>query len=140
MIYYLVFGYIVLFLFLRHLGRDFDKPLYWITLISLFIFSSLRYEVGCDWDTYEIIFDLFSFDQSDGSLGIRNAFLTGEFLYLGSIGAIKYLGLPYETLNIITGLIFFLGIHSLAQRQPNPLLFLVLSFPILIINMPMAGI
>lgn len=140
MIYYLVFGYIVLFLFLRHLGRDFDKPLYWVTLISLFIFSSLRYEVGCDWDTYEIIFDLFSFDQSDGSLGIRNAFLTGEFLYLGSIGAIKYLGLPYETLNIITGLIFFLGIHSLAQRQPNPLLFLVLSFPILIINMPMAGI
>lgn len=35
---------------------------------------------------------------------------------------------------------FFIGLHALARRQPNPLTFLVLAFPILIINMPMSAI
>ena len=140
MIYYLVFGYGILFLFLRHFGKKLDRPLYWTTIVALFCFSSLRFEVGCDWDTYKTLFDLFSLDGSDGSLKFQSAIVTGEFLYLGTIWLIKFLGLPYETLNIITSLIFFSGIHVLAQRQPNPLLFLVLAFPILIINMPMAGI
>ena len=102
-------------------------------------FSSLRFEVGCDWDTYKVLFDSFSLDDS-GSFRFQTAIVTGEFLYVGSIWLIKFLGLPYETLNIITSLIFFSGIHVLAQRQPNPLLFFVLAFPILIINMPMSGI
>ena len=35
---------------------------------------------------------------------------------------------------------FFWGIHVFAKRQPDPLSFLILTFPILIINMPMSGI
>ena len=108
MIYYL-FGY-VLFLFLRHFGKKLDRPLYWITIVTLFCFSSLRFEVGCDWDTYKVLFDSFSLDDS-GSFRFQTAIVTGEFLYVGSIWLIKFLGLPYETLNIITSLIFFSGIH-----------------------------
>ena len=41
---------------------------------------------------------------------------------------------------MISSAIFFVGIHFLARRQPDPLGFLVLLFPVLIINMPMSGI
>jgi hypothetical protein len=49
-------------------------------------------------------------------------------------------GLPYPSINVLTSAIFFLGVHALAKRQPDPLGFLILLFPILIINMPMSGI
>ena len=50
------------------------------------------------------------------------------------------MGLPYPVANIASSAVFFLGVHVLARRQPDPLGFLVLLFPILIINMPMSGI
>ena len=50
------------------------------------------------------------------------------------------MGLPYPVANIASSAVFFLGVHILARRQPHPLGFLVLLFPILIINMPMSGI
>ena len=50
------------------------------------------------------------------------------------------MGLPYPVANIASSAVFFVGIHVLARRQPDPLGFLVLLFPILIINMPMSGI
>ncbi len=50
------------------------------------------------------------------------------------------MGLSYPGANIASSAVFFLGIHVFARRQPDPLGFLVLLFPILIINMPMSGI
>ena len=51
------------------------------------------------------------------------------------------MGLPLPSFAIsLSSAIFFLGVHVLARRQPDPLGFLVLLFPILIINMPMSGI
>ncbi len=50
------------------------------------------------------------------------------------------MGLPYPVANIASSAVFFVGVHVLARRQPDPLGFLVLLFPILIINMPMSGI
>ena len=50
------------------------------------------------------------------------------------------MGLPYPVANIASSAVFFLGVHVLARRQPDPLGFLVLMFPILIINMPMSAI
>jgi uncharacterized membrane protein YdcZ (DUF606 family) len=52
----------------------------------------------------------------------------------------NWLGLPYPWINVFSSLIFFYGVHILARRQPDPMAFLVLLFPILIINMPMSGI
>src|SRR5690606_32628262 len=33
-----------------------------------------------------------------------------------------------------------LGVHTLAKKQPDPLSFLILLYPVLILNMPMSGI
>ena len=46
----------------------------------------------------------------------------------------------YPWLNVLTSAIFFLGLHFFARRQPDPFGFLILTFPLLIINMPMSGI
>jgi len=53
---------------------------------------------------------------------------------------IQNMGWPYPVANVASSAIFFVGVHVLARRQPDPLGFLVLLFPILIINMPMSGI
>ena len=49
-------------------------------------------------------------------------------------------GLDYPYLNLVMAIPFFWGLVALARRQPDPLAFLVLSFPVLIINMPMSAI
>ena len=63
----------------------------------------------------------------------------------GSIGRCRHsihrdADFAYPWLNVISSAIFFVGIHVLARRQPDPLGFLVVLFPVLIINMPMSGI
>jgi len=55
-------------------------------------------------------------------------------------GSIRDVGMLYPTANIVANAIFFAGVHVLARRQPDPLGFLVLLFPILIINMPMSAV
>ena len=63
-----------------------------------------------------------------------------EPIWWAILGGIRNMGLPYPVTNIISSAIFFLGVHVLARRQPDPLGFLILLFPILIVNMPMSGI
>ena len=41
---------------------------------------------------------------------------------------------------MISSFTFFFGAHYMAQRQQNRIAFLILLFPVLIINMPMSGI
>ena len=48
--------------------------------------------------------------------------------------------LPYPYMYIPFSIVFFIGIHILARRQPDPMGFLILLFPILIINMAMSGV
>jgi hypothetical protein len=61
-------------------------------------------------------------------------------LFWVSLRVLNILNLPYPSINILSSLLFFIGINALAKRQQNPLVFLVLIFPILIINMPMSAI
>ena len=48
--------------------------------------------------------------------------------------------IQYFWMNVISSTIFFFGAHMMARQQPNRLAFIVLLFPVLIINMPMSGI
>ena len=43
-------------------------------------------------------------------------------------------------LNVFVAAVFFLGVNQLARRSPDPLGFLIMLFPILIINMPMSAL
>ncbi len=109
-------------------------PVYWMVLIGLFLFSAFRYEVGCDWYSYARHYQRGSWLQ-------YNEVLTGrEPLWWGLQIAVSRLGLPYPAVNVVSSAIFFAGVHVLARRQPDPLGFLVLLFPVLIVNMPMSAV
>lgn len=110
------------------------KQAYIVILIGLFLFSAFRYQVGCDWSGYYFQYNIAAdFDWST---------LTqiSEPIWWATLAWINASGLPYPVANVISSAIFFAGIHIIARRQPDPLGFLVLLFPILIINMPMSGI
>jgi hypothetical protein len=107
---------------------------YFLVLIGLFLFSAFRYAVGCDWSGY--------YNQYLVAKNIDWSYITNprEPIWWAFLGWVRDMGLPYPVVNIVSSLIFFIGVHVLARRQPDPLGFLVLLFPILIINMPMSTI
>lgn len=107
---------------------------YVILLAFLFAFVAFRFEVGCDWRGY-----LYQFWAAE-TMSWKDALFEQEPLWWLIIKAQLQLGLSYPWLNVIAAAIFFLGLHTLAKKQPDPFGFLVLLFPILIINMPMSGI
>lgn len=110
------------------------KQVYFIIFLSLFMFSAFRYQVGCDWSGY--------YHEYLVAAGFDWSTLTTyrEIIWWAMLSWINASGLPYPVVNVISSAIFFVGVHILARRQPDPLGFLVLLFPILIINMPMSGI
>ncbi len=105
--------------------------LYPIVLLLLFLFSAFRFEVGCDWSGYLNQFEL----QSVNTLAV--ALQQNEPLWWAIMEGIIRLGLPYPWVNVVASVIFFAGMHALARRQPDPLGFLILLYPILIIDMAM---
>lgn len=107
--------------------------LFYVLIIFLFFFSALRYEVGCDWYGYQYQWRF---------VGTGNDFpntLT-ELLWWRLLSLLQYFNFSYISLNVTSSMIFFAGAYILARRQYDPLGFLILLFPILIINMPMSGI
>lgn len=126
----------VLFLLRYALARahGLSRQLYYPFLLALFLFAAFRFEVGCDWSGY-----LNQWYVQEYST-YQDALLRSSPAWWSMIQGLQDLGLSYPWLNVASSAIFFLGVHALARRQPDPLGFLVLLFPILIINMPMSGI
>ncbi len=133
MTYYLTYVGLLLTAYLGGSGATVRQSLYWASLLGLFVFSGFRYEVGCDWSGYW-------FNFITPIRGYYEAFTWSEPGHWSLIYFLRQTGLPYPYLNVATSAIFFVGLHALARRQPNPLAVLALAFPILIINMPMSGI
>lgn len=111
-----------------------SKNIYYVVLLTLFLFSAFRYQVGCDWEPYYNIFWKASDFKLSYIIGSREPFFWMSIILLHEIN------FSYIYINVICSAIFFIGVHILARRQLDPLSFLVLIFPILIINMPMSGI
>jgi len=108
--------------------------MYYFVLFAIFLFSALRYEVGCDWISYGMFLK-----NMEKFTWLQNMSRRDPLFWL-MFDSVNQLNLAYPFVNIFSSIIFFIGIHSLARRQPNPLAFLVVLFPILIINMPMSAI
>lgn len=108
--------------------------LYPFVFITLFLFSAFRFEVGCDWAGY-----INQWNQQKYSM-LEAALLNAEPTWWVLIHGLQSFNLSYPWLNVVPSAIFFSGLHVLARRQPDRLGFLVLLFPILIINMPMSAI
>ena len=114
-------------------GQSIQKLTYWFILLALSIFVGFRLNVGCDFNTYLLHFSFGTeraFDQAFISLD------PGHWLL---ISFLNFLEFHPQSLNLVASILFFIGLHSLAKLQPDRLAFLVLCFPILIINMPMAA-
>jgi hypothetical protein len=132
MIYYAVFASL---LGLRLSNSGYRTGLtYWLVLLGLYLFSALRWEVGCDWSNYIYNFDTQKYASFSDAMSQPNP---AHWLLLE---VMDLLGLDYVWLNIVTSGIFFAGLHSIARRSPAPLAVLVLAFPVLILNMPMSAV
>ena len=101
----------------------------------LFLFSGFRFQVGCDWSNYLLQYEGYRFTQWESILPTFT-----EPFYIAILRLIYFLDLPFMWLNATFAGIFFYGVNKLALRQNDPLAFLILLFPILILNMPMSGI
>ena len=134
MTYYLVYASLLLCGLLSS-GRPSNRvALYYLCLVGLFFFVGFRYKVGCDWDGYLNIF------QGATRQTLANALESGEPAF-GAINVfLHYYELEYPYVNVIASAGFFLGLNALARRQPDRLGFLILAFPILILNLAMSGI
>ena len=133
--------YILLIIFIFILSYKFQFKsrrsyiwIYYFILFGLFLFSAFRFEVGCDWFSYQAMFDVAKEVDWLFVLGVRDP------LFWTLQKWTHIMDLPYPVINISSSAIFFIGVHILARRQLNPLVFLTLMFPILIINMPMSAV
>lgn len=132
MTYYLVFAALLGMGLLDKRHRT--AGLYWAALIGLYLFSALRFEVGCDWPNYLVNYETQKLGTVADALAQPNP---AHWLLLEVMGQF---GLDYVWLNIATSAIFFAGLHAIARRSPAPLVVLILAFPVLILNMPMAAV
>jgi hypothetical protein len=132
---YIVFA---LFLFALSYGtlglKKLRRQLYFPVMLGLFVFSAFRFQVGCDWSGYYFQYVAADYVANDLIAGLS------EPIWWIIVRWVKEQEFIYPTINVISSAIFFFGVHVLARKQPDPLAFLVLLFPILIINMPMSGI
>ncbi|MDA9690424.1 EpsG family protein [Pseudomonadota bacterium] len=107
---------------------------YPLVLLFLYIFTAFRFQVGCDWSTYYQIYQAFDVIIERGYIALR------EPLWFLLMGALHKLDASFVWVNVMSATIFFLGIDRLARKTPDPLGFLIMLFPILIINIPMSAI
>lgn len=132
MTYYAVFA---LLLGLRLLGRGGgSEGFYWPVLIGLYLFSALRFEVGCDWPNYILNY------ETQKSADFVDALTQTNPAHWLLLEVMDRLSLDFVWLNVVTSAIFFAGLHAIARRSPSPLTVLVLAFPVLILAIPMAAV
>lgn len=103
-------------------------------LAALVLFVGFRWQVGCDWYGYLNIF------EGARQASLEEAVTDREpgFALLNVF--VHYLGLEYFTVNVVGALLFFVGLYFFARREENPMAIVALSFPVLIVNMPMSGV
>lgn len=111
-----------------------ERHFYIPVLIALFLFSAFRFQVGCDWLGYLNEFTVY------GAFSVPDLLEERQPLWVSVFMLQNLLDLPYPWINVFSAFIFFWGMHSLARRQPDPLAFIILLFPILIINITMSAI
>jgi hypothetical protein len=113
-----------------------DMPFpYWFFLIFLFFFCAFRWDVGCDFRSYEN-----HFLHKAWFMDFTDALSVSEPAYWATQIWLREIGLNWAWINVLSAIVFFMGIHALARRQPNPLMFLTLCFPALIIGVAMSAI
>ncbi len=105
----------------------FERILYGAAIVFTILMVGFRYQVGGDWVTYEEMYR----DISMQSLQEATRFTEPGYAFLNWISA-KFDGGVYVA-NLACAIIFVLGLSSLARKQPNPWLAMMVSVPYLVI-------
>lgn len=102
-----------------------------IGAVILIVLIGLRFKVGCDWPTYQ---DLFDYAQ-------YSSFSTATDLSDPAFGALNWLvaslGLGVWAVNLVCATIFTAGLVSFCRWQPNPPLAMLVAVPYLVIVVAM---
>jgi EpsG family len=134
LIYLALYAALLLTGFLSFNSARLRRALFPLAVLLLFAFVAFRYEVGCDWSSYENNYHLAEYLTAEEAVtGLE----PGYRLLLTQLNS---LGLEYPYLNVLMAIPFFYGFARLAVREPNPLAMLILAFPVLVINLPMSAI
>jgi hypothetical protein len=134
MIYLILYGGLLIAVALSNGNPPLRRVFFAVSAVLLFAFVAFRYQVGCDWLQYAAHYkETWDWDTSEALQHMEPAY------WLFHI-PVHTAGLEFPYLNLAMAVPFFWGLVALARRQPDPLAFLVLSFPVLIINMPMSAL
>lgn len=99
----------------------------------LLLFIGLRYEVGADWDGYNIIL------ESMLNLSFDELLKHGEFAYYSIAWASAHMGFDIYGANLVTTSIFLYGLFRYCKILPNPWLALFSALPFLVIVVAMSA-
>lgn len=135
MIYVFIFLILIILRYSLVGRQDIAVNVYPWVLFFLFLFSAFRFEVGCDWGNYRTIH--LQTQLPIGEIWFR---VLTEPSHLAISKILHFFGLSYLWMMVFSSGVFFYGVNKLAKRSPDPLGFIILLFPILIMNMPMSSI
>jgi hypothetical protein len=132
--YWLLFGYVFFAASLSNSSASGRQPSTMPFLIGMAIIAlmiGLRFEVGSDWFTYDVLYRLA------GRFDLWQALMIGDpgYQLINWVG--QELGLGLWLVNLICALIFSWGLYRFASVQTDPWLALVVAIPYLVIVVAM---
>lgn len=129
-IYWLVFAYFAAGAAFET-GRQPDfhrqRPLWILGGVLIILMVGFRYEVGADWQTYELIFAYTGYVDFDRALSF------GDPSYQALNWVVQRLGGEIVWVNAVCALLFTWGLFRLARLQPDPWLAILIAIPYMVI-------
>lgn len=111
--------------------RQHSTPLFIVALVAVMLMIGLRYRVGGDWTQYIFIY------ESIRQLKLGEVLATGDPAYSVINSLSSWLDQGIWLVNLICAGIFVSGLYTLARRQPNPWLAVLVAVPYLVIVVAM---
>lgn len=103
------------------------RPLWLAGGLLIMLMIGLRYEVGADWSTYEIIF------SHVGYMDLGKALAVGDPAYQLLNWTVHWLGGEVFWVNLACAVLFTWGLFRLARVQPYPWLAVLVAIPYMVI-------